>query len=166
MTFFSHCWPSFVCLLTVYTVLSEILLYTYIYHIIMTLFFRKNLYFAKKLLRLTFFLTTSHFPAHPITQLLQILGGRMHGPSPNFKLWGDRAPSPPKSPPMFWRDSIVYMQYKLTIALPIIFKSQSISLLPQVKHNEHLISFTCFLKIRMSAWDRWRSTNIAILAWL
>ena len=48
-------------------------------------------------------LVTSYFPAHPITLLLQILGGRMHGPSPShLKFWGP-SPRPSKSPPMaYW----------------------------------------------------------------
>src|SRR6218665_2443311 len=36
------------------------------------------------------FLLTSYFHTHPITLLLEILGGRIHGPSPHLKLWGDR----------------------------------------------------------------------------
>src|SRR6218665_1339200 len=30
----------------------------------------------------------------------KILGGPMHGPSPHLKLWGDRPPSLPRSPPL------------------------------------------------------------------
>src|SRR6218665_46316 len=42
----------------------------------------------------------SYFHAHPTTLLLKILGGPMHGPSPHLKFWGDRPPSPPRSPPL------------------------------------------------------------------
>src|SRR6218665_582042 len=39
---------------------------------------------------------------HPITLLLEILGRRMHGPSPLQKnSFGGRSPSPPKSQPMY-----------------------------------------------------------------
>jgi len=30
----------------------------------------------------------------------QNIGGRMHGPSPHLKLWGDRPPVPPRFPPL------------------------------------------------------------------
>src|SRR6218665_850463 len=51
---------------------------------------------------MTPFLLCSYFRAHPTTLLLKILGGgRMHGPSPHLKLWGDRPPSPPRFPPLF-----------------------------------------------------------------
>ena len=55
----------------------------------------------------------SCFHAHPTTLLLKILKGPMHGgppglpppqilggPSPHLKFWGDRPPSPPRSPPL------------------------------------------------------------------
>src|SRR6218665_740905 len=42
----------------------------------------------------------SYFHAHPTTLLLKILGGPMHVPSPHLKFWGDRPPSPPRSPPL------------------------------------------------------------------
>ena len=45
------------------------------------------------------FLVSSYFTTHPITLLLEILGGRMHGPSPNLH-FGGRPSSPPKSPPV------------------------------------------------------------------
>src|SRR6218665_115736 len=47
----------------------------------------------------TFFLLCSYFRAHPTTLLPKILGGRMHGPSPP-QIWGERPPSPPRSPPL------------------------------------------------------------------
>src|SRR6218665_299133 len=50
------------------------------------------------------FLLDSYFHAHPTTLLLKILGGPMHGPSPHLKLWGDRPPSPPRSPPLVETD--------------------------------------------------------------
>src|SRR6218665_3604096 len=43
----------------------------------------------------------SCFHALPTTLLLKILGGPMHGPSPHLEFWGDRPPSPPRSPPLF-----------------------------------------------------------------
>src|SRR6218665_1921331 len=44
---------------------------------------------------MTPFLLCSYFRAHPTTLLLRILGGgRMHGPSPHLKFWGDRPPVP------------------------------------------------------------------------
>jgi len=45
------------------------------------------------------FLASSYFPTLPITLLLKIFGGRMHGPSPTSNFWGT-IPRPPKSPPM------------------------------------------------------------------
>src|SRR6218665_1274558 len=60
----------------------------------MTFFLTKNLYFIKKILHLTFLLVTSYFSPHPLTLLLQILGGRMHGPSPTSIFLGGGGPSP------------------------------------------------------------------------
>src|SRR6218665_554117 len=54
----------------------------------MTLFLTKNLYFTKKIPSSHLFVSTSYLPAYPITLLLQILRGRMHGPSPHLKFWG------------------------------------------------------------------------------
>src|SRR6218665_1778117 len=45
------------------------------------------------------FSVSSYFATHPITLLLEILGGRMHGPSPP-QILGGRLPVPPKSPPL------------------------------------------------------------------
>src|SRR6218665_845523 len=43
----------------------------------------------------------SYFHAHPTTQLLKILGGPMHGPSPHLKFEGGPSPqSPSRSPPL------------------------------------------------------------------
>src|SRR6218665_2720932 len=53
-----------------------------------------NHYLRKEFLYDTFFLLCSYFRAHPATLLLKILGGRMHGPSPHLKFWGDRPPVP------------------------------------------------------------------------
>src|SRR6218665_4048398 len=66
----------------------------------MTLFLTKNLYFRTKHSFMTPFLVSSYFTTHPITVLLQILGGRMHGPSPTSHLCESVPQSPPKSPPM------------------------------------------------------------------
>jgi len=46
------------------------------------------------------FLVTSYFPTHPLTLLLQVLGGRLHGRPPPLILEGTLPQSPPKSPPM------------------------------------------------------------------
>src|SRR6218665_1176737 len=55
------------------------------------------------LTRKTQFSLCSCFHAHPTTLLLIILGGPMHGRSPHLNFWGDRPPSPPRSPPLFLR---------------------------------------------------------------
>ena len=47
------------------------------------------------------FLVSSYFASHPITVLLKILGGRMHGPSPTSNVFWGSSPSIPKSPPMY-----------------------------------------------------------------
>ena len=70
------------------SLLSEIWQITY-----MALFFTKNLYFRQKI-------PSWHFHTHPITLLLEILGRRMHGPSPTSNFGGTVSPSPSKSPPM------------------------------------------------------------------
>ena len=64
-------------------------------------FTRKPLFQNKKFLDDTFFLLSSYFHTHPITitLLLQILGDGYMGRA-NLKFWGDRLPSPLKSPPM------------------------------------------------------------------
>src|SRR6218665_4136427 len=61
---------------------------------LMAFFFTKNLYFRTKHSFVTPFSLSSYFHTHPITLLLEILGGRMHEPSP--QIWGDRPPSRPK----------------------------------------------------------------------
>src|SRR6218665_4091533 len=48
--------------------------------------------FQKKKSFMTPFLFSLYFYTHPITLLLEILGGRMHGPFPHLKFWGDRPP--------------------------------------------------------------------------
>src|SRR6218665_92320 len=62
----------------------------------MAIFFTKNLYFRKKSFISPFYST--YFNTHPITLLLEILGGQMHGPSPPQILGG-----PPPSPPLSLR---------------------------------------------------------------
>src|SRR6218665_3701872 len=67
----------------------------------MALFFtKKPLFQNKNLLHETFFLLSSYFHTHPITQLLEILGGRMHG-RPHLNFGRNLPPVPPKSQPMF-----------------------------------------------------------------
>src|SRR6218665_837270 len=81
--FFSYR-PYFVCLLPVSTVLNRIF------------YNKKPLFHNKTLLHNTIFCPFV-LAAHPITLLLKILGGRMHGPPhPNF-LGVGRSPLPPKS---------------------------------------------------------------------
>src|SRR6218665_3962222 len=53
---------------------------------------KKNTFFP--ILAANFFLVIRQ------TLLLKILGGRMHGPSPHLKLWGDCPPVPPRFPPL------------------------------------------------------------------
>src|SRR6218665_724567 len=49
-----------------------------------------------KFLHDTFFLLSSYFHTHPITLLLEIFGGRMHGPSPTSN-FGRTVPQSPLS---------------------------------------------------------------------
>src|SRR6218665_1091170 len=56
---------------------------THVYHSFLLFYTKRILYFSVA-----------------ITLLLQILGERMHGPSPHLKFWANRPPSPPRSPPM------------------------------------------------------------------
>src|SRR6218665_1108491 len=48
---------------------------------------------------MTPFLLCSYFHAHPTTLLLKILGGRAWAVPPP-QIWGDRPPSPSRSPPL------------------------------------------------------------------
>src|SRR6218665_1515828 len=54
----------------------------------------KPLFQKETFLHNTFFLLSSYFATHPITLLLEILGRRMHGPSPPPQILGDRPPAP------------------------------------------------------------------------
>src|SRR6218665_738075 len=60
----------------------------------MALFFTKNLYFKRKNSFMKTFLLSSYFHTHPITLFLEILGRRMHGPSPHLKFLAGRPPAP------------------------------------------------------------------------
>src|SRR6218665_2827667 len=65
---------------------------------ILPIFARLNVVFDSFLTRKTHFFTLlilSHTSDN--TTSLNI-GGPMHGPSPHLKFWGDRPPSPPRSP--------------------------------------------------------------------
>src|SRR6218665_1775071 len=85
MTFFSH--PLyFVCLLPV----------SILYHTFQN---QKPLFQDKKFLLETFFLVRTYFASHPITVLLRMLGGRMHGPSSTSNL-GALPSSPSQSLPV------------------------------------------------------------------
>src|SRR6218665_3939642 len=77
------------------------------------------------------FLLCSYFLTHPITLLLQILGGRMHGPSPP-QILGDRPPSPPRSP------SLCAMHYN---TFATVETSSKIS--TAVKKTYQLFGFCC-----------------------
>ena len=44
------------------------------------------------------FLLTLYFHTHPLTLLLEILGGQIHGPSPTSNYGGTVPSSPPKYP--------------------------------------------------------------------
>jgi len=52
------------------------------------------------LTRKTHFLLCWYFQTHPTTLLLKILGVPMHGRPPTSNFFGDRPPSPPRSPPL------------------------------------------------------------------
>src|SRR6218665_3824426 len=78
------------------SILSEILYITYM----TLLFLTKSLNFRQKYSSLTLFLVSSYFSSHPITVLLKILGGRMHGPSATSNFEGTVPPVPPRPPPM------------------------------------------------------------------
>src|SRR6218665_1288503 len=95
--FFSHR-PYFLCVCPVFikSLLSHIL-YGPIPYIALSL--RNDLYFRRTNSLVTPFLLSSYFHALPITLLLQILGGRIDGPSIP-QILGDRPSSTPKSPPM------------------------------------------------------------------
>src|SRR6218665_3611572 len=69
-----------------------------------------NVVYDHFLTRKTQFSLCSCFHAHPTTLLLKILGGPMHGRSPTSNFWGDRPPSPPRSPPL--RCSVEYDSIK------------------------------------------------------
>src|SRR6218665_1884281 len=49
------------------------------------LFFAQN---NPKFLPKAFFIVSSCFVSHPITVVLKLLGGRMHGPNPTLDFWG------------------------------------------------------------------------------
>src|SRR6218665_877191 len=79
------------------------LIYVGLYHILpyIALFLtRKTSISEEKVLHDSVFTQFVYFHTHPITLLLQILEGRIHGPSPHLKFWGDLPPVLPKSPPM------------------------------------------------------------------
>jgi len=60
---------------------------------------------------MTPFLLCSYFPTHPTTLLLKILGGRMHGPSPHLKFFGDRPPVPLGL--RLWHTYIMYVHTRM-----------------------------------------------------
>jgi len=84
MTAFSQR-PYFLMILPLFTV------FNLIYNIYGSFLYEKPLFRKKvqKFLHDTFLKLSSYFHTHPITLLLEILGGRMHGPSSHLKfLWG------------------------------------------------------------------------------
>src|SRR6218665_3332130 len=86
-----HVFTVFACLLPVSTVNLMKILYYVTY---MTLFLPNILYFRTKHSFMTLFLVSSYFVTHP-TLILEILGGRMHGPSPTSNFLGAVPPVPP-----------------------------------------------------------------------
>src|SRR6218665_2865536 len=81
-------------ILTLFFRFSVSLLYRMSY---MTFLHNKKPSFQKKFLDDTYLFTLFKLsrPSHNTSLLLKILGGPMHGPSPNLKFWGDRPLSPP-----------------------------------------------------------------------
>src|SRR6218665_3708549 len=77
-----------------WSLVSDILIYNVK---IMTLFFTKTSISDKKFSSLHLFSVCSYFATLPTTLLHQIVGGRMHRPSPTSNFWGTVSP---KSPPM------------------------------------------------------------------
>src|SRR6218665_1168239 len=78
--FFSHVLFVFVCLYV--SLQSEISYITYMTDCMTPFFLTKNLDFRQKYSSLTPFLVSPYNASHPVTALLKILGGRMHGPPP------------------------------------------------------------------------------------
>ena len=77
----------------------------------MALSWREKHLFRKKIPWWHPFFTQFVFHTHPITLLLEVLGERMHGPSPSPQIfWGDRPPSPPPKSPchMYLYRNILY----------------------------------------------------------
>src|SRR6218665_363955 len=75
------------------SLLSEILYVRYI-------FITYNVALSSRTFPENTFLLSSYFRTHTITLLLQILGRRIHEPSPTSIFWKDRPPVPSKSPPV------------------------------------------------------------------
>src|SRR6218665_3492196 len=101
----------------------------------MTLFLPKNLYFLTKHSFMTTFLVGSYFATHPITLLLKILGGRMHGPSPTSNLGGPSPHYPSKCPPMLRSSNvtrcvgitkIVFLDKSCIVLRPIAFTPKTV----------------------------------------
>src|SRR6218665_1116796 len=93
---------------------------------------------------MTAFLLKSYVRTHPITLLLKILRGRIHGPSPHLKSWRERPLIPPKSMPMDELSEIFYFSlfhqraddealtrflqtFLFLVASPILVKSMFLS---------------------------------------
>jgi len=96
ITIFSHRpYLSVFCLSPVSTVWN---LYITTY---MALFLTKKPLFQKEILTWHLFLVCSYFVTHPRTLLLEIMGGRMHGPSPNSNFGGPSPQSPLSLRPCF-----------------------------------------------------------------
>ena len=97
MTFFSHR-PYLLCFPCLYRVMICLFTVSNLIYTIYAPFFMRKTSILQKNSFLTPFLLNTYFHTHPITLLLQILGGRIHGPSPP-QILGGPSPSPPKSPP-------------------------------------------------------------------
>ena len=85
----------------------------------------KKRLFQKRIPLWHHFLLCSYFRAHPTTLLLKILGGRMHGPSPHLKFWGERPPSPSRSPPL----GQVLNRSRRSLRTPFIWDNRNAQLL-------------------------------------
>jgi len=85
---------SFACL---YSLKSDLYITIWSIYNIYVPFLHEDLYFTEKI-------RSSQLFSNFITLLLQILGGRMHEPSPTSNLFwvGAVPPVPPKSPPLPW----------------------------------------------------------------
>ena len=87
-----------------FLVIDQILrFFTVLNHVYNLFFTRKTTISEKNSLIRPFFTLFVLTRASDNTTFLNI-GGPMHGPSPTSNFWGDRPPSPPRSPPLTTRN--------------------------------------------------------------